>query len=114
MHRPFNNLCSSPNAELQTVAFLQHFPNLNGCGTDILQVDGAEMAGLDIDLRVASRVKQARRLHPAMTEQHVAAFLESTVEEFQRIEDGAVRLTGEQLLLLSDLMQVAPSWFFID
>lgn len=72
------------------------------------------MSILTMDLHVRRRVKQARCRHLSMTALRAANFLEISVADFVRMENGTLRPTGEQLVLLADLMSVEPSWFFTD
>lgn len=70
------------------------------------------MARSDVRISIANRIHRARCLHPHMTPTHAADFLGISVEQYLRLEVGENQVTGEQIVLLADLMNVQPSWFF--
>ena len=65
-----------------------------------------------MDHLLGERIKKARKASPAMTSELVASFLQISLSELAELEAGHLRPTADQIMLLADLMDVSPSWFF--
>ena len=61
---------------------------------------------------LGARIRKARLAFPAMTSDLVAGFLQITPEQFAAFEAGRARPSSDQIVLMADLMDVAPGWFF--
>ena len=69
-------------------------------------------AATDVQRTIGSRIREARQSFPEMSIVRASAFLDVSPVEFERFENGQARPTPEQVILLADLMNLEPSWFF--
>ena len=70
------------------------------------------MSQMNADRWIGKRIRMAREAFPAMNPELVASYLQISVQEFAELEAGHVRPSPDQIMLLADLMDVSPSWFF--
>ena len=67
---------------------------------------------MNADGWIGKRIRMAREAFPAMSPELVARYLQITVQEFAKFEAGQLRPSPDQIMLMADLMDVSPSWFF--
>ena len=70
------------------------------------------MTSSEIDVRLGQRIRNFRRANPALTTIHIADHLGIAESEVLAMEDGRVRPTARQIILLAELLDVLPSWLF--